>query len=131
MTNPWIQVTDYSDRFLGWSTQSDFQTSIPGTLSRFVLVVYFFIFSGLKIWHNLFKLIVIKSVHPNHLKPDKKYRQNQIKKIQKLFKNDLKKTKKRMYFNDSIQVKIFQSLKKNLGNFIKFILNFHFYSFFY
>ena len=94
MTNPWIQVTDYSDRFLGWSTQSDFQTSIPGTLSRFVLVVYFFIFSGLKIWHNLFKLIVIKSVHSNHLKPDKKYRQNQIKHDTKIIQKRSKKNKK-------------------------------------
>ncbi|XP_023328085.1 uncharacterized protein LOC111701148 [Eurytemora carolleeae] len=33
MTNPWIQVTDYSDAFLGWSTQSDFQTSVPDDIS--------------------------------------------------------------------------------------------------
>ena len=41
MTNPWIQVTDYSDAFLGWSTQSDFQTSVPGTFGWFVFGCFF------------------------------------------------------------------------------------------
>ena len=63
MTNPWIQVTDYSDAFLGWSTESDFQTSIPGTFGWFVFGFFLPILLGSTFRHNVIKAIIIKNVN--------------------------------------------------------------------